>query len=334
MKYIELQGSWREIGRAHGEAFREDIRKYYDFYCLRRGKTPQRFAPGIRAYVQSHLPDIIEEIRGIAEGAAMAYDEILVYNHFNVIAGCTPVFFRTSDYGPIVAQTLDCEREELQANLVRHVRPDRGHGYIGGAFVGTVWLGNYVNDAGLGRGAVSAHHHPYLTDNGTAMNIIDRLIANQAATVDEAFAIMKAHRLIGKIGVYLYAHESGRALLIEGDGERRWKTDITEPFAFTTGLFTTGNVVVQDEPDYIRPKIARQETINALYAAGQISFTLDGMKRLLAHHAPDPGAVCRHNADAGMTTQSARIALLRERKLLITEGPPCTAPYQEFSFKG
>ncbi len=333
MKYIELKGSLREIGRAHGEAFRDDIRRYYEFYCMRRNKTPESLPSSIRVYVEENLPDAVEEMRGIAEGAGMRYEEILVYNHFSVITGCTPVFFRNSDRGPLVGQTLDCEPEELEAVLVRNIKPEKGNAYLSLSFTGTVWVGNFLNEAGIGRCAVSAHHSPYLTEDGTNMGIMDSVIAREVSDVGEVIDVLKSHRLIGKIGVLLYAQESGRAVMIEGNAYRRWMTEIEKDFAFSTGLFTTGKVEAQAEPDYIRPKEARKKTIDGLYARGKIQFTLEGMKRLFAHHAPDPGSVCRHNKDAGSTTQSARICILRERKLLVTSGPPCTAKYEEFSLK-
>ncbi len=68
MKYVELKGSFKEMGRAHGEAFREEIRKYYDICCVRTGKTPEELGPTVRRYVEDKLPETAEEIAGIAEG--------------------------------------------------------------------------------------------------------------------------------------------------------------------------------------------------------------------------------------------------------------------------
>lgn len=334
MNYVELKGSFKEIGRAHGEAFREEIRKYYDIYCLGTGKTPEELGPTVRRYVEDRLPEICEEIAGIAEGAGMGYEEILVYNHFNVPTGCTPIFFRDSELGPLLAQNLDCEPEELDASLVRNVAPESGHAYLGVGFVGTVWPGNWINDSGIARAGVSAHHHPYRTGDGTSGGIINCVIARNSGTIEDAFDTASSHRWLGKVGVLLYADENGRAIQMEGDADRKWKTEISGDFGFSTGLFITGNVVAQNEPDYLRPKHARKETIERLYRDGKIEFTLEGMKSLLAHHAPDPGSICRHDRAAGSCTQSSRIMIMRERKLLVTEGPPCTSEFKEFELKG
>jgi len=331
MRYIELQGGPREIGRRHGAAFAEDIRKYFEFYCARARKT--RVSPLIRTYLEERFPEVAEEIEGIGEGAGLSYEQMLAYNHFNVIAGCTPIFFSHSDVGPLLAQNLDCEREELDAAVVRNVIPDKGNAYLGVSFVGTVWVGNWINQEGVARAAVSAHHHPYRTDDGTSMAIIDRVAAQYASNLVEAFEIYRAQRCVGKVGVFLMADADGHAFMMEGNADQRWRMDVTGEFAFTTGLFTSGKVEAQDEPDYLRPKYARKETIDRLYRNGQIEFTLDGMKRLLAHHAEDPGSVCRHNRSQGQTTQSGRIMVPAYRKMYITEGPPCTAVFEEFELK-
>ena len=184
MRYIELQGGPREIGRRHGAAFAEDIRKCFEFYCVRARKT--RVSPLIRTYLEERFPEVAEEIEGIGEGAGLSYEQMLAYNHFNVIAGCTPIFFSHSDVGPLLAQNLDCEREELDAAVVRNVIPDKGNAYLGVSFVGTVWVGNWINQEGVARAAVSAHHHPYRTDDGTSMAIIDRVAAQYASNLVEA----------------------------------------------------------------------------------------------------------------------------------------------------
>jgi len=334
MRYIELTGSWRQIGRRHGEAFADDIRRCYEFYCVRYGKTPDKLHPTIRSYVETRLPNAAEEIEGIAEGAGMTYEEVLVYNHFNVITGCTPIFFRRSNVGVLVAQNLDCEREELQAVVVRKVRPTKGHAFLGVSFVGTVWVGNFINDAGLCGAGVSAHHEHYRTEDGTSGGIVGAAVAQQAGSVDEAFEIMNSHRNLGKVGVHLLATPDGRAILVEGDADRKYRTDVTGDFAFTTGLYTTGHVQARDEPAYIRPKVARAKTIEALYRSGEIAFTVAGMKAVLGHHAADPGSICRHDPRHGQCTQSGRILIAGQGKLLITEGPPCTAAFQEFALKG
>ena len=330
MRYIELSGSMRDIGRGHGEAFRDDIRHYYEFYCTRHGKTPETLHPSIREYVEAHLPAVTEELRGIAAGADMRYEDILVYNHFNVVTGCTPVFFRSTELGPLVGQNLDCDPEEREALLVRQVKPDTGHGFLGVSFVGTVWAGNWVSSAGLCQAAVSAHHVGYRKTDGTSGGIIGSAVARTAGTCTEVLHILQKHRWIGKVGVQLYGHRDGEAIIVEGTADEKFAAHVDADFAFTTGLFTSGRVTAQNEPDYLMYKIERTKTIDALAAAGQIEFSLDGMKALLGYHRDGPGSVCRHDPRHGSCTQSARIMAPARGELLVSDGPGCCNPFQTY----
>jgi isopenicillin-N N-acyltransferase like protein len=84
---IDISGSPRERGRLYGETARDHIARSIDFYRAlfeqSSGRTwadaqviASRWIPAIDAY----LPDILDEMRGIAEGAGRAFEEILALN--------------------------------------------------------------------------------------------------------------------------------------------------------------------------------------------------------------------------------------------------------------
>lgn len=334
MYYIELSGTPGEIGEKHGEAYRDEIRKYYDFYCAQRNKTPDKLPGSVADYLKKHFAYLEEEILGIARGAGMKFEEILIYNHFNVLTGCTPIFFKNSDRGPLLAQNLDCGREEREATLVRKVKPKDGQSFICVSFVGTVWKGNGINESGFCAAAVSAHQKDFQKDNGTSGGIVGRHMLQYSKTVEDGFKLHTSYRMIGKIGVNLFADGTGNAALVEYDNKRKYIFPVKGNFAFSTGLYES-DIEAKKEAAYLQPKYDRKATIKKLYENGEIEFTLAGMKKLLSHHC-SPGPVCRHepwefhkNGDGD--TQSARIMIINERKLLITDGAPCQSSFEEFS---
>lgn len=331
MRYIEIKGTDLQRGRQHGESCREDIHRYYDFYCTRLGRKPESLDPSVLGYFERAFPDLREEVQGLAEGANMTYPQMVMYNHFTVVKGCTPLFFRHSDHGPLLAQTLDCEPDEQQAVVVRRAEPSEGMAFLSASFVGTVWVGNVVTEAGLARAGVSAHHREYLTREATSANLAEAHFARMATSLDDWFALMSHHRYLGKVGIRLCADRHGRAILIEGTGQAQYRTAVEDDFAYSTGLYTTGQVTAREEPAYLMPKYARALTLERLFYQGRIDFTLDGMKRLLAHHAEDPGSICRHHREAGFCTQSARIMVPAKGALLISDGRPCETPFETFT---
>jgi len=84
---IEISGTRRELGRQHGEAAREQIRDSIAFYrqSFQRASgltwdeiTAQ--APRWAPLVEDYIPGISDELRGIAEGAGVTFEEILALN--------------------------------------------------------------------------------------------------------------------------------------------------------------------------------------------------------------------------------------------------------------
>ena len=333
MRSIKLSGTPKEIGRQHGRAYADDIRKCYEYYCASRGKSPDKLDPTVVAYVEKRCPRIVEEIEGIAEGVGMSYEEVLLYNHFNVVSGCTPTFFRHTEVGPIVAQNLDCERMEQDMIVVRSIRPTDGLAMLAVSFVGTVWVGNCINERGVCMTGVSAHPKTYARRNGASGGIIGADVMQNAETADEAFNIIRDHSFIGKCGCHLIIDATGRAIVAEVSNEKKVARALDGDFGFTTGLYESGEIEAAPEVEYLRTKEARRRTIQALYDRNEIEFTVEGMKKLLAHHAAHPGSVCRHEPwqhGGSSTTQSARIMISRDRRMLITDGPPCRTAFEDF----
>jgi isopenicillin-N N-acyltransferase-like protein len=87
---VDVSGSGRERGRAHGELLRDriaDALERWDAEVAERMGIPAadhvagllgatQFLPAIEAAT----PELLEEVRGIAEGASVSFDRILAYN--------------------------------------------------------------------------------------------------------------------------------------------------------------------------------------------------------------------------------------------------------------
>src|SRR5579862_9544441 len=87
---VECRGTGRERGRAHGEALRERIGgllERWDADVATRLHRPAAAlvadlvgTTGFAAAVERHTPDLLEEVRGIAEGAGVAFERVLALN--------------------------------------------------------------------------------------------------------------------------------------------------------------------------------------------------------------------------------------------------------------
>ena len=85
--YIRCEGTPYEIGRAHGEQGREKIRTsiecyrsmFFDYSGI-DWDTAQRYAHTFIPSIEGYDPDIMAELRGIADGSGFGLDEILALN--------------------------------------------------------------------------------------------------------------------------------------------------------------------------------------------------------------------------------------------------------------
>lgn len=109
LQIVPLDGAPRERGRAHGEMFRDRIaellelwgdalehgygvnrRRYVDLFCETTAyeATTERFAPSV-----------LEEVRGLAEGAGAPYRTIFAFQHVNEEFEFAPLFARQAPAG-------------------------------------------------------------------------------------------------------------------------------------------------------------------------------------------------------------------------------------------
>jgi isopenicillin-N N-acyltransferase like protein len=167
---VECRGDGRERGRAHGEALRERIHGLLERWDadvgVRLGRPPARLVSalvettGFAAAIERHTPDLLEEVRGIAEGAGVGFDRILALNlmdeewWFTAPAeprdACTLIAVGPSDGRPaVLAQNMDLP--ELMDGAQAILRDDDGAGGGGAVLTAAGMIGlTGVSAAGLG----------------------------------------------------------------------------------------------------------------------------------------------------------------------------------------
>lgn len=167
---VECRGDGRERGRAHGEALREQIHGLLERWDAdvgaRLAGPPQALVSGLVettgfiAAIERHTPDLLDEVRGIGEGAGVAFDRILALNlmdeewWFTAPAeprdACTLIAVGPADGRPaVLAQNMDLPALMDGAQAV--VRHDDGAGSGGTLLTAAGMIGlTGVSSAGLG----------------------------------------------------------------------------------------------------------------------------------------------------------------------------------------
>jgi isopenicillin-N N-acyltransferase like protein len=166
---VECRGDGRARGRAHGEALRERIGGLLERWdagvAARLGRPPQTLVSGLvettgfAAAIERHTPDLLEEVRGIAEGAGIAFDRILALNlmdeewWFSAPAeprdACTLIAAGPADGRPtLLAQNMDLP--EVMDGAQAILRDDDGAAAGGAVLTAAGMIGlTGVSSAGL-----------------------------------------------------------------------------------------------------------------------------------------------------------------------------------------
>ncbi len=157
---LDLSGTSRERGKAHGEALREQVERSLDLFGQHTGLSPGSEDLGDRAmYLEAAerwAPGSVEELRGIAQGANRPFAAIFDLNLaderqvFGSAGRCSSLGLRSgADARPISGQTMDTPAwfADLRV-LLRATQAETGLTTLAFTIAGIPALCG-VNDAGV-----------------------------------------------------------------------------------------------------------------------------------------------------------------------------------------
>src|SRR4030067_110132 len=115
MLYLDVRGRAFDRGMAHGQRFSALIHEQWAHYQL----APQweqekwRVAQVIEENLSGHLPEVLEELKGIADGVAMPLRDLIALNYWievlqaTVGYGCSLIAFTRTPDGVILGKNSD-----------------------------------------------------------------------------------------------------------------------------------------------------------------------------------------------------------------------------------
>lgn len=176
---LELEGTPHERGLAHGRAFKEQIREFADSvvgvhqannsYLKVKHQSLQGFCMNNLGFLEKFSPDLLDEMHGIAEGAGLGFEEILLLNCFleledlrapglggkilpDSLWGCTSFNIppEVSENGTAyIGQTFDMEQYYQKYLILLRIKSADGPDALVLSLAGVLAL-NGINEAGIG----------------------------------------------------------------------------------------------------------------------------------------------------------------------------------------
>lgn len=349
-KIIEASGTSYEIGYIHGKLGREEvmcsINTYKDMfktYANLEWEDAKKRAVAYIEHINKYDKDLLDEIRGVADGAEVDFEDILALNARSEVIlmtgskvpsdGCTSIAVMpesTANENIFLAQNWDWKSEQIGSLLLLKIKqqnkPDITMITEGG-IIGKIGF----NSAGIGvcLNALGTVGNP----NGLPLHIILRGILNSTKISD---AVGKINGQPNACAAnYLIASQCGEAIDIE-----KTPHDF-EAFYPENGILVHTNYFLADRfkpadtlrfmaPDsFLRYGIAKKMLMNNL---GKI--TLENIKEILTCHKDFPDAICRHEdmgepAGVRMCTVFSILMDLKNLKMELAIGTPCENEYME-----
>ncbi|MBK9167532.1 MAG: hypothetical protein IPM24_08710 [Bryobacterales bacterium] len=334
-------GSHRELGRQHGEQARDRIRAHIAYLQqgFKGGRDKfHRAALGFVPLFEQHCPHLVDEIRGLGEGAGIPFAEAMACNIRGEISrapveGCTAYAIRsrqTASGGVLVGQNSDLPGKMIEFAYVLHLKPVGKPevmiwtfgGMIGYHGMNSAGVAHFANALGGGpAGRFALPHYP-----------VKRLML-ECRNLTEVLAVFERAPLASN-GNYVMADGNGEVLDVEATTEGpQILRDEGKGYIAHTNHFLCSRYATKENYDKSSPdSFKRQERIDALLAQDAGQLDVAALQRFLSDHSNGPRSICRHPDKAdGSQTVASIIAEPGRRRMHVAAGTPCNSRFVAYS---
>jgi isopenicillin-N N-acyltransferase-like protein len=317
------------------EEIRREAQPFVDALARRHGASVEsaltRIVSRYEGLFKEHMPRLLEEIHGMAEGAQLSYP----YAFFAGTRGdmrtdsCTAFVCgakHTSDGRVLMGQTKDTSAPLERFRIMRVVY-DSGRSMIVLGYPG--WVGNLAltSDAvSFTSNSLYASPSPRDTSPGS---FLKRLIMEKPS-VQAVLDTIKG--MAFENGCYTVADHSGRAVCLECVAGRVSRRDVSgQAFGHANTILTAGLRRYETTNGASASSPFRQWNIDRLLRTLSGAITADELKKVTRDHTEFPLSICRHPSRKDPTTTNAAfIADLSTLKVYIAIGNPCVAPFKQY----
>jgi isopenicillin-N N-acyltransferase-like protein len=362
--HISVEGGPRERGRAYGEAARERVGRSIEAYGeIFRGyagwdwatstEHARRFVQPIERFGARYL----EEIRGIAEGAGVRFEDVLAINVRTEImfaakaraaaegsrqpAECSAFAVlpeANEDAHTLIGQNWDWLMHSAETTVVLEASQDEAPDYVTVVEAGLL-AKTGMNSSGIGLVTNTVVTNRDAGEPGVPYHVVLRSILD-GENISDAYSVVQ-NGFRSSSANYVVAHSDGVAVDIEatpGDFADLALRFPQDGILLHTNHFLSKREGIKDVSLWVMPDSPfRLQRLESIVAAAGPKVSLDTFRGALADHANHPSGVCCHPdtrfdpLDQGETVASVLMDL-DAKKMWIAEGRPCTSPYGEWDY--
>jgi isopenicillin-N N-acyltransferase-like protein len=356
---IRVQGPPVERGRQYGqgaaarihaniEIYRQLFAHYAGWDWGRAAAHAQTFEPAIAAY----RPGFLDELRGVAEGAGVGYEDILTLNvrteirNFAIARSASGecssfvVLPPAAENGhTLIGQNWDWVLPVADTVVVLEVEAEDVPNFVTVVEAGLLAkLG--MNAAGIGMTTNALHADLESSAvTGVPYHVVLRAIL-ESHTFSEAMAATNAH-VRASCANYTVAHRDGEAFNAEtapGDFSRAYLSFPQTDVYTHTNHYLHPDIDFKDVGVWHNPgSLVRHQRLSRFLSTSPGALALPDLQRALGDHFNFPNSVCCHPdphepAPERFKTVTSVIMDLNTATMWLAEGNPCEVDYKEISY--
>ncbi|MSS71586.1 MAG: hypothetical protein EXS64_08860 [Candidatus Latescibacteria bacterium] len=334
--FVRVKGSRYAMGRQHGEIAGERVRRFIDLLLNgakvsleEGGRRAMRFLPLFERF----SPGLVEEVRGLADGAKVSFEEALLLQVRGEIAGVTPegctafaLSREVTRTGQVIAgQNSDMGREIEAVGIVLCVEPEDGPKALMYTFAGH--LGYHgINSRGVGHFANALYgpawrfalpHYP-LKRRFLELSTADACVQTLMTTP------------VCSAGNYVLCDGEGRIRDVEVTPTGCDVVEAEDGFIVHANHFVSPKLKAQEKGG-LADSCPRHDRLKALVAEARGRIDAETMMRFLSDHAGHPTSICRHGGPGEMKTAASLVAEPERGVLHVCKGNPCEGTYKAYA---
>ena len=334
-------------GGQYGSQARDKIRagvENYRRYFEGTGRTweeTKHYAAAYLPEIREAMPEILEEAKGLAEGAGVSLEELMVLNTRYEItqyplrpAECTTAAVlpeASADGRTYLIKNWDYRPGVLDKIVIVHLTQPDGTRILGLTEAGQlIREGFNSNGVGLCNNMIESIYDTFGT--GIPVTFLRRRVL-ASRTFEEAYGWLIHSKRCVSNNMLLVDGRRGRAVDIEA---RPGGADVLRP---VDGILTHANhFVASPQLDRLtqRPK-NRDNRLEYLLRRSRGSIGVDTIRECMKDHEYYPQAICNHDNDpgkdpmSGLMTVASLICDFRENTAYICKGNPCKGAYYPYT---
>jgi len=364
--HVRVAGDARQRGRRYGGQARERIHisleayeRAFAHHAAWDWPRAVREAKAFEELIAAFDSACLEEMQGIAEGAAVGFEDILALNVRTEIMFSAQARRALGESGPGAAEcTSFCVLPELSATghllvgqnwdwlthcldtvvVLEAEQPGRPN------FVTVVEAGLLakagMNSAGLGLATNALVSAGDRGEPGVPYHVMLRSLLDAESVTDAIVTLQRATR--SSSANYLIAHADGVAVDVEGAPGDFGRLCLLTPeggLLLHTNHFLSERDGLRDLSLYAMPdSVARLVRLRSLVETSPRPFSVQRLQEMLADHVGHPSGICFHADPRRAPVEEATIASLimdpADRRIWLAAGQPCSAAYREVDYSG